>query len=91
EYWNYKRRDSSFLPMEASVNPSHRRLRPRKWEASPDRAGSSHQIENDFSKRIQKPDNLRYDWLLFIILWYLYPIDFKMDRDGQGANPREHS
>ncbi|KAB3081409.1 hypothetical protein F9222_27010, partial [Escherichia coli] len=29
-------------PMEASVNPSHRRLRLKKWEASPDRAGSSH-------------------------------------------------
>lgn len=28
--------------MEASVNPSNRRLRPEKWEASPDRAGSSH-------------------------------------------------
>lgn len=41
-YWNYRRRDSSFLPMEASVNPSNRRLRPEKWEASPDRAGSSH-------------------------------------------------
>ncbi|MHA3602651.1 hypothetical protein ACX1IP_22540, partial [Yersinia enterocolitica] len=32
------------LPMEASVNPSYRRLRPEKWEASPDRAGSSHTI-----------------------------------------------
>ncbi|ELG90613.1 hypothetical protein A311_01282 [Escherichia coli KTE146] len=41
-YWNYKRRGSSFLPMEASVNPSHRRLRLKKWEASPDRTGSSH-------------------------------------------------
>ena len=30
--------------MEASVNPSHRRLRPEKWEASPDRAGSSHAL-----------------------------------------------
>ncbi|MFP1455931.1 RNA-guided endonuclease InsQ/TnpB family protein [Escherichia coli] len=37
-----KAADSSSLPMEASVNPSHRRLRPEKWEASPDRAGSSH-------------------------------------------------
>ncbi|RAW96671.1 transposase, partial [Photorhabdus sp. S8-52] len=41
-YLNYRRRDSSFLPMEACVNPSHRRLRPRKWEASPFTAGSSH-------------------------------------------------
>lgn len=32
------------LPMEASINPSYRRLRPEKWVASPDRAGSSHQI-----------------------------------------------
>ncbi|MGT3220845.1 hypothetical protein, partial [Yersinia enterocolitica] len=33
------------LLMEASVNPSYRRLRPEKWEASPDRAGSSHIIQ----------------------------------------------
>ncbi|NHB93806.1 cyd operon protein YbgE [Photorhabdus cinerea] len=25
-----------------------------------------------------------------ILIWGLYPIDFKMHRDGQGANPREH-
>lgn len=41
-YWNYKRRDTSFQPMEISVNPSYRRLRSEKWEASPFTAGSSH-------------------------------------------------
>ena len=37
--------------MEANVNPSHRRLRPEKWEASPDRAGSSHTAEQALWKR----------------------------------------
>ncbi|MBW5879046.1 DUF4113 domain-containing protein [Yersinia enterocolitica] len=42
EYWNYRWWDSSSLPMEASINPSHKQLRPEKWEASLDRAGNSH-------------------------------------------------
>ncbi len=30
--------------------------------------------------------------LLIEARWYslLYPMDFKMDRDGKGVNPREH-
>ncbi len=27
----------------------------------------------------------------FDSLLYIYPMDFKMHRDGKGANPREHS
>ncbi|TDP28005.1 hypothetical protein DEU29_1241, partial [Idiomarina aquatica] len=34
-----------FLPMEACVNPATRRLLPENLEASPVRAGSSHETE----------------------------------------------
>lgn len=54
-YWNYRWRDSSFPPMEAYVKPSQRWLRPRTWEVSPDRSGSSH--KNSF-KLIKSPDGL---------------------------------
>ncbi|EAB6419212.1 hypothetical protein D6S13_24860 [Salmonella enterica subsp. enterica] len=37
-----QQRESSLLPMEASLNPSRKRLWPKKWETSPDRAGSNH-------------------------------------------------
>ncbi len=35
--------------------------------------------------------NVDFEFLLYIILFCLYPMDFKMHRDGKGVNPREHS
>ncbi len=32
--------------------------------------------------------NVDFEFLLYIILFCLYPMDFKMHRDGKGVNPQ---